>query len=163
MSSGPGDLLPSVHSGLMAVNPPSLPLLPCLRRRMGLGTQLLLLCEAVPGSGHVFPHFPPSRAPCALCASSHLCVPISIPCFSLCILSPSLLALCGLIPVFPAAFGSLSCICHQSNMALPCFSSQCSQSSAKQGLEPWSHHIPVPAVPTGLGLSHLHVPGNMAQ
>lgn len=109
--------------------------------RMSLGTRLLLLHEVVPVFGCVFPNFHHvSRIPRALCALSHLCFPISTPCFIPCILCPSLSALWGLIPVFSTAFGSLSCICHRSNINLPCFSPQCSQSSAEQAQTPVPSH-----------------------
>lgn len=138
-----------------ALNPPSLPLLPCLRRRrrrMSLGTRLLLLHEVAPVFGRVFPNLhhisPVPRAPCAPCAPSHLRFPISIPCFTPCILPPSLLALCGLIPIF-STFGSLSCICHQSNMSFP-VSLPSIPKAPLHRLEPWFHHIPTPAFPRDL-------------
>lgn len=71
---------------------------------MSLGTWLLLLHEVAPVFGRVFPNLhhisPVPRAPCAPCAPSHLRFPISIPCFTPCVLPPSLLALPWVNPYF---------------------------------------------------------------
>lgn len=111
------------------------------------------------------PHFP--RSPCSLC--SVCSQPSPLPDFHpvFCPLHsppPPPLALCGLIPIFSTS-GSLSCICHQSNMSLPRFSSQYSQSSATQARAavPSHSHPCLSHRSAGPGLSRLHVLGNVAQ
>lgn len=121
---------------------------------MSLGT--LLLHEVVLVFGCVFPNLQHiSPIPCAPCAPSPLCFPISIPCFTPCILSPSLLALCGLIPIFSTA---------SAIRAIPTFPVSLPNipKAVLSRLQPCCHHIPIPALPTDLGLSHLHVLGNVA-